>query len=91
MLLIPCLALAAMYIPRGPTFLVMTDPRAGEAAGMAVIAEAGGVFVSGRRYAWLSVAYSQEPGFARRLIRSGALAVLHLDSNPSCLVAERNG
>lgn len=64
-------------VPRGNYVLVIGRPTASAGAMMEVIGNAGGTFVAAGRAPWIAVAYSDELGFATRLLRSGALLVLN--------------
>ncbi|QLF70012.1 hypothetical protein FE840_010945 [Peteryoungia desertarenae] len=71
--------------PDGSFVLVVTSPSGDAAENMAVISEAGGAFVWAGRYPWISVAQSDEPGFATRLSKAGAYLVLNHSLAVGCL------
>lgn len=65
--------------------LVVTNPRAGEAESMRVIAAAEGTFVSGTNVPWMTVAYSTDSNFSARLMRTGAWLVLNHRLAAGCI------
>ena len=71
--------------PEGPFVLVVTAP-GGDAAGtMSVLARADGALVSLGAVPWVSVAYSNEPDFPKRLLRAVAILVLNHNLAVGCL------
>lgn len=77
--------LAGLAYPRGDFVLVVGRPGMDEAGMMSVIADAGGTFVSSGNLGWLAVAHAQQPGFAGRLMRAGAILVLDHALAEGCL------
>ncbi|TPP10599.1 hypothetical protein [Rhizobium glycinendophyticum] len=75
---------AVIARPTGAFMLVVTDPKLSAEGNMAVIAKAGGRFVWAGRAPWISVAQSDEPGFAERLFDAGAYLVLNHDLAVGC-------
>jgi hypothetical protein len=75
---------AVIARPTGAFMLVVTDPKQSAEGNMAVIAKAGGRFVWAGRAPWISVAQSNEPGFAERLFDAGAYLVLNHDLAVGC-------
>lgn len=71
------LLVVALAIPRNGFVMVVTDPRQPADNMIRVIGAAGGSFVSGGSTSWLAVAYSDDPGFAGRLMKAGAFLVLN--------------
>lgn len=63
--------------PAGPFVMVITPPGGGAAGNMQAIAQAGGRFVWGGRFPWISVAYSPDSAFPQRLRAGGAILVLN--------------
>ncbi len=83
------IALAALALiaarPSGPFVLVVTAPSAEAVGNMAVLDRADGAFVWASTVPWISVAYSQAPDFAERLLDAGALLVINHDLALGCL------
>lgn len=77
--------LAIWAAPRGDFVLVLTDPLREAGYGPAVVGRAGGAFVSSGRFAWMTVAYSQDAGFPARLMQAGAVLVLNHQLALGCL------
>ena len=71
------LVLGVFALPQQGFVVVVTDPRRPPADMLSVIASAGGSFVEGGRVPWMAVAYSDDAGFAGRLMRAGAILVLN--------------
>jgi hypothetical protein len=67
---------AAIAYPRSEYLVVVTEPGSDPSTLMRVIGDSGGTFVSATRFDWIGIAYSQDPGFAGRLFKSGAALVL---------------
>lgn len=84
------LVLAVAARPTSSFVLVVTSPDGDAAVNMSVIAEAGGTFVWSGRYPWMTVAYSEEPGFPARLLKAGAFLVLNHDLVVDCLKGTEN-
>jgi hypothetical protein len=80
------LALALVVArPSGPFVLVVTSPGLSAAGNMAVLEKAEGAFVWAGRVPWMSVAYSNDPNFPKRLLDAGALLVINHDLALGCL------
>ncbi len=71
--------------PNGPFVLVVTSPSANAAETMSVLEKAGGAFVGESALSWVSVAYSDEPDFPKRLLQAGAFLVLNHNLAVGCL------
>lgn len=71
------LAASVYAVPTGRFALVIAPAGADEATTYSLIARAGGTFVRPTRYPFMAVAYSEREGFARSLMREGAVLVLN--------------
>lgn len=67
---------AAAIVPRNGQALVMVAPWSEPGRVVDVIADAGGSIMNGTGAPYAAIAYSDEPGFAFRLFKSGAMLVL---------------
>jgi len=67
---------AAAIIPRNGQALVIVSPWSDPGRVVDVIANAGGSIMNGTGAPYAAIAYSDEPGFAIRLFKSGAMLVL---------------
>jgi len=83
------LAFAAAW-PSGRFVLVVAPPGSDAARTHALIARAGGAFVSPTRFASVAVAYSDGTGFARRLMEQGAFLVVNHALAAGCLQKEQS-
>jgi hypothetical protein len=85
-----CLLLVAgiWAAPTGNFVVVLTSPFYSPERTMNVISAADGRLVSKGRYDWITIAYSDEPGFATRLMNAGALAVMNNILRTGCLKIE---
>lgn len=71
-----CVLAAAAIVPRNGQALVIVPPWSGPARVLDVIAGAGGSVVNGTGAPYAAIAHSDQPGFALRLFKSGAVLVL---------------
>jgi len=67
---------AAAIVPRNGQALVIVSPWSDPGRVINVIADAGGSIMNGTGAPYAAIAHSDEPGFAFRLFRSGAMLVL---------------
>ena len=67
---------AAAIVPRNGQALVIVSPWSDPGRVINVIADAGGSVMNGTGAPYAAIAYSDEPGFAFRLFKSGAMLVL---------------
>ena len=67
---------AAAIVPRNGQALVMVSPWSEPGHVVNVIANAGGSIINGTGAPYAAIAYSDQPGFAFRLFKSGAMLVL---------------
>ena len=67
---------AAAIVPRNGQALVIVSPWSEPERVVDVIADAGGSVMNGTGSPYAAIAYSDEPGFAFRLFKSGAMLVL---------------
>jgi len=67
---------AAAIVPRNGQALVLVSPWSEPGRVIDVIADAGGSIINGTGAPYAAIAHSDEPGFAFRLFRSGAMLVL---------------
>ena len=67
---------AAAIVPRNGQALVMVSPWSEPGHVVDVIAEAGGSIINGTGAPYAAIAYSDDPGFAFRLFKAGAMLVL---------------
>lgn len=67
---------AAAVVPRNGKALVIVSPWSDPGRVINVIADAGGSVMNGTGAPYAAIAYSDEPGFAFRLFKSGAMLVL---------------
>jgi len=67
---------AAAIVPRNGQALVIVSPWSDPGRVIEVIAGAGGSVMNGTGAPYAAIAHSDEPGFAFRLFRSGAMLVL---------------
>ena len=67
---------AAAVVPRNGQALVIVSPWSEPGRVVNVIADAGGSIMNGTGSPYAAIAHSDEPGFAFRLFRSGAMLVL---------------
>lgn len=70
--------------PQGPFVTVVTRPASGAAGAAEVIGRAGGTIAAATGRDWITIAYSEEPGFPSRLRAAGALAVLGVTKAAGC-------
>lgn len=75
--------------PSGRFVVVVTDPFASPTQAIETIGQAGGTFVAGGRYPWITIAHSESDDFATRLFRAGAILVLNNWAAAGCI--ERAG
>ncbi|WFU07230.1 hypothetical protein QA648_34640 (plasmid) [Rhizobium sp. CB3171] len=78
------IVLGALVAPRGKELQVITSPFVSEADRLSIISAANGSYVSAGRYDWITIAYSDDPGFPLRLLKAGALLVLNNDAEVGC-------
>ncbi|MCZ4288570.1 hypothetical protein [Hoeflea alexandrii] len=67
---------AAAIVPRNGKALVIVSPWSDPGRVIEVIADAGGSVMNGTGAPYAAIAHSDEPGFAFRLFKSGAMLVL---------------
>lgn len=67
---------AAAIFPRNGQALVIVPPWSEPGRVIGVIADAGGSVINGTDAPYAAIAHSDEPGFAFRLFKSGAMLVL---------------
>ncbi len=67
---------AAAVVPRNGQALVIVSPWSEPERVIDVIADAGGSIMNGTGSPYAAIAHSDEPGFAFRLFKSGAMLVL---------------
>ncbi|WP_412049097.1 hypothetical protein ACK6D9_14880 [Hoeflea sp. Naph1] len=67
---------AAAIVPRNGQALVIVPPWSEPGRVLNVIADAGGSVMNGTGAPYAAIAHSDEPGFAFRLFKSGAMLVL---------------
>jgi hypothetical protein len=67
---------AAAIVPRNGQALVIVAPWSEPGRVIDVIADADGSIINGTGASYAAIAHSDEPGFALRLFRSGAMLVL---------------
>ncbi|MCC0035947.1 MAG: hypothetical protein H6887_11890 [Hoeflea sp.] len=67
---------AAAIVPRNGQALVIVYPWSDPGRVIEVIADAGGSVMNGTGAPYAAIAHSDEPGFAFRLFKSGAMLVL---------------
>lgn len=67
---------AAAIVPRNGQALVIVSPWSDPGRVIEVIADAGGSVMNGTGAPYAAIAHSDEPGFAFRLFKSGAMLVL---------------
>ena len=67
---------AAAIVPRNGQALVIVPPWSDPGRVVDVIADAGGSVMNGTGAPYAAIAHSDEPGFAFRLFKSGAMLVL---------------
>jgi len=67
---------AAAIVPRNGQALVIVSPWSDPGRVIDVIADAGGSVMNGTGAPYAAIAHSDEPGFAFRLFKSGAMLVL---------------
>ena len=67
---------AAAIVPRNGQALVIVSPWSDPERIITVIADAGGSVMNGTGSPYAAIAYSDKPGFAVRLFKSGAMLVL---------------
>ncbi len=79
------LVLAVWATPSGHFVLVLTDPAQELGYGISVIGRAGGVFVATGRYDWMTVGYSEDRDFPKKLMAAGAMLVLNHQLALGCL------
>lgn len=72
-------------IPSGNFVLVVTHPSAPPSTVMSIISAADGAYVRASRYPWISVAYSEKPGYPARLRAAGASLVINNLLAAGCL------